>query len=241
MKRCLRKTIGQAKLTYDELATAVVEIEGILNSRPLSYVSSDDLEEPLTPSHLITGRRLLSLPDIIHHTAEEEVKSTPEVLTRRMRHLNYCLTRFWTRWRKEYLLELREAHRHHHGCNKPPQVTQGDVVVIHSTGQPRGFWRLGRVVKVLPGRDGVIRGAILRVAGKGRRATLLERPISLLYPLETCVDDCDKENCVTTALPTDTDSGTQDKESTSEPARRSRRVAACEARDRILAQTLSDD
>lgn len=55
--------VGQAKFSYDELLTAVIEVEAILNSRPLSYVSADDLDEPLTPSHLLVGRRLLSLPD----------------------------------------------------------------------------------------------------------------------------------------------------------------------------------
>ena len=49
-KRCLRKTIGNAWLTYDELITSVTEVEMILNSRPLSYVSSEDIEEPLTAS-----------------------------------------------------------------------------------------------------------------------------------------------------------------------------------------------
>ena len=49
-KRCLRKTNGQARITYDELVTAVAEIELILNSRPLCYVSTEDLEGPLTLS-----------------------------------------------------------------------------------------------------------------------------------------------------------------------------------------------
>ena len=62
MKRCLRKTVGKAKLTLDELNTVVVQVEAILNSRPISYVSSEDLEEPLTPSHLFTGYRLLAYP-----------------------------------------------------------------------------------------------------------------------------------------------------------------------------------
>ena len=48
-KRCLRKFIGQAKFSLDELHTAVVEVEFIINSRPLTYLSSGDLEEPLTP------------------------------------------------------------------------------------------------------------------------------------------------------------------------------------------------
>ena len=63
VKRCLKKTIGKAKLIYDELLTVLMEVEAIINSRPLSYVSSEDLDEPLTPSHLLSRRRSLSLPD----------------------------------------------------------------------------------------------------------------------------------------------------------------------------------
>ena len=63
VKRCLRKVIGQVKFSYNELNTALVEVEAIINSRPLTYVSSEDLEEPLTPSHLLVGCRILSLPD----------------------------------------------------------------------------------------------------------------------------------------------------------------------------------
>jgi len=63
MKWCLKKTIGKAKLSYDELLMVLTEVEAIINSRPLSYFSSEDLEELLTPSHLLTGHRTLSLPD----------------------------------------------------------------------------------------------------------------------------------------------------------------------------------
>ena len=42
VKRCLRKIVGQARLTYDEMTTALVEVEGVINSRPLTYVAMDD-------------------------------------------------------------------------------------------------------------------------------------------------------------------------------------------------------
>ena len=63
VKICLKKTIGTARLSYDELSTVITEIEGVLNSRPLTYMYPRDLEEPLTPSHLLMGRRLLQLPN----------------------------------------------------------------------------------------------------------------------------------------------------------------------------------
>ena len=62
-KRCLKKVIGRAKLDYDELLTVVTEVEMIINSHPLSYVTPDDLEEPLPPAHFLTGKRTMSLPD----------------------------------------------------------------------------------------------------------------------------------------------------------------------------------
>ena len=52
--------VGQAKLSADELLTVLLEVEMVLNSRPLTVVSAEDVEEPLTPSHLIVGRRIMS-------------------------------------------------------------------------------------------------------------------------------------------------------------------------------------
>ena len=57
-KHCLRKLIGSAHFSFNELVTVLAEIECVINSRPLMYVSSGDTEEPLTPSHLLVGRRL---------------------------------------------------------------------------------------------------------------------------------------------------------------------------------------
>lgn len=251
-KRCLRKIIGQARLTADELLTAIVEVEAVLNSRPLSYVSMDDIEEPLTPSHLLVGRRLLSLPDHLCRGSGEEgedIETGPELLSRRARYLNNLLDRFWARWRKEYLLELRETHRHHHGCSDPSPVLVGDVVIVHATDQPRGFWKLGQVEEVLTGRDGKTRGAVVRVAGKGRQATSLYRPIQLLYPLEVSQPSCGEPNSVDPAQPTtrceraDNEGDTRlgDPEETEPQPQRPRRAAALEARDRMMARALCED
>ena len=90
--------------SYDELLTAVIEVEGVLNSRPLLYVSVDDLDEPLTTSHLLSGRRSLRLAD--HLYCEPDKDAEPSTLTRRLVHINKNLDQFWKHWRQEYLLEL---------------------------------------------------------------------------------------------------------------------------------------
>ena len=56
------------------------------------------------------------------------------------------------------MLELREAHRHNKGTNAAA-VEIGDIVVVHSEKQPRGFWKLGRVERTITCRDGKTRGA----------------------------------------------------------------------------------
>jgi hypothetical protein len=262
-KRCLRKILGQAKFSQDELLTAITEVEMVVNSRPLSYVSADDLEEPLTPSHLIVGRRLLNAPDHLGHDPED-FELTPDILTRRAKYLSYIISRFWERWKKEYLVELREAHKQCGKNSKAPQVSVGDVVIIHSDDQPRGMWNLGRVEELMIGNDGEARGAVLRVAGRGRRAKRLQRPVQKLYPLEMPTPDNKQlENSVANLdHPPDDgvqDDGVQDEHATPElpaqgdnlpslidvptpqPLRRSNRAAALEARDRLLAQTLSDE
>ena len=87
--------VGQAKFSFDEMHTALVEIEAILNSRPLSYVSSGDTEEPLTPSHLLVGRRILSLPDNLSYLEfDDDFEVTGVSAQRRVKHLEQCAEPF---------------------------------------------------------------------------------------------------------------------------------------------------
>lgn len=136
--RCLKKTISGARLTYEELLTVIIEVEMILNCRPLSYVSSEDYEEPLTPSHLLCGHRIMSLPDNRSSEAEDsDTDVQPQDLDRRMSP-KQCHEPFLEEMEKGYLLELRNSHRNvtQHSSNRV--VSIGDVVIVHDEDQPRG-------------------------------------------------------------------------------------------------------
>ncbi|CAB3995911.1 PREDICTED: uncharacterized protein LOC106817579 [Paramuricea clavata] len=188
LKRCLKKTIGKARLSYDELVTAVTEAESILNSRPLSYVSSEDVEEPLTPAHLLSGRRILSLPDRHQENPEDEdfqVDLSTNDLNKRVRYLNDIIEHFWRRWRNEYLVELRNAHKSPKKTVEKSSVEVGDIVLVHDENHPRSFWRIGRIKELVNSTaDGKSRGAVVQVMSKKGKVTTLRRPLQLLYPME---------------------------------------------------------
>ncbi len=91
-KRCLVKFIGRSLLTQSELGIILVEIESVINSRPLTYVydDSEGLSYPLTPSQLINGRNLQRLPSEGHY----KIISTYESLSERARYHRKILTQF---------------------------------------------------------------------------------------------------------------------------------------------------
>ena len=82
-------------------------------------------------------------------------------LNRRMKHLHSILGHLWRRWKKGYLLELRENNRYSSG-NTQDQVSVGDVIIIHDD-LPRGMWRLGVITEKIKGGDNAVRGAIARI------------------------------------------------------------------------------
>ena len=56
-KKALRAILEESRTTDEELLTAVVEVEEIWNSRPLTYCSSDPNDEQvLTPNHFLYGQ-----------------------------------------------------------------------------------------------------------------------------------------------------------------------------------------
>jgi len=96
------------------LETIVVEIEAILNDRPLTFVSSDLGDpEPLTPVHLLHLRRIVCLPHQAVETDELDDPSFGEAgqVHRRAKVQAAILRDFQRRWRHEYLTLLREFHR----------------------------------------------------------------------------------------------------------------------------------
>ena len=100
-KKAVRKTLGRASVMLMELQKLVVEIEATLNNRPITYVSSDiGDKEPLTPSHLLYGRSITSLP--FDHGITSEDLTDPDYgndsdMGRRVKMYALILQRFWNR------------------------------------------------------------------------------------------------------------------------------------------------
>nr|XP_041632483.1 uncharacterized protein LOC121502814 [Drosophila kikkawai] len=62
-KHLLLKAMDKASLKEDELHTVIVEVEAVLNSRPLIVDSGSPNEgEVVTPAHLLVGTTLATLP-----------------------------------------------------------------------------------------------------------------------------------------------------------------------------------
>lgn len=111
MKSSLKKVMGNALLSLQELTTLVIQIEGRLNDRPLTYVSDDPSSfQPLT-SLLMFGYRINSLPSIFEpNELVDPNYLQPTLLGARVKFVQLLLEQYWKRWQVEYLTALRERY-----------------------------------------------------------------------------------------------------------------------------------
>ena len=56
-------------------------------------------------------------------------------------------------------------------------------MIVYDQDHPLGFWKIAKVCRLITGKDGQTRGALLEVAGNAAKTTLLRRPVHLIYPL----------------------------------------------------------
>lgn len=75
----------------------------------------------------------------------------------------------FTRWRNEYLLELRNSHRLKTRDAEGQTVAVGDVGIVHEDGLHQGLWKLGRVESLIKGKDGLVRGAVVKSTSPKKR------------------------------------------------------------------------
>ena len=210
------------KIDGTSLQTIVVEIEAILNDRPLTYLSSDvQDDEPLTPSHLLYGGRITSLPYPDNGDELEDPNYGDDSALRRRNNLQAAvLQRFGSRWRHEYLTSLREFHRR--SGNNEQTIKEDELVMVHDD-KPRNTWKLAIIEELIRGNDGLVRAANIRTKN-GRT----NRPITKLYPLEISAETS-KEQQKQSNGAEETDTRTIAENNSSRP----KRAAALRARNKI--------
>ena len=177
VRRVLEAVLGGQTVDDDSLHTLFCEIEAIVNSRPLSVVSSDARDMvPITPNRLLTmGEPPLSLGAF----DKSECYSR-----RRWRQVQSMAEQFWCRWKREYLLGLQQRQK---WFKERRNVKIGDVVMIINENLARCHWPLARVSEVKYSKDGLVRSVIVK-----QGLQCYERPLSkLIMILE---DDSDLSN-----------------------------------------------
>lgn len=172
MKDLLRRILGKASVSYDELQTIICDCEAIMNGRPSTYLNSDKGEylEPLTPAHFIQP-----LPDS-GVTDLDEIDT--QNLNSRLRYIQSLRDQFRQRFKVEYLAFLVQK-----GNRKQDSIMLGDVVLIE-TEEKRIKWPLGIVQEIIAGKDGVGRTARIKTS-TGMRV----RPVQRLYKMEVTGND----------------------------------------------------
>ncbi|CAH2106769.1 unnamed protein product [Euphydryas editha] len=158
-KSHLKRVASNASLTFEELATLFTQIEAILNSRPLSPLSSDPTDlYPLTPGHFLIGRPLMSVPSLPVTTKRPN----------RYEFIEQLRQHFWERWRREFIAELQQRTKWR---TRQRDLRIGDMVVLKEDHLPPLRWRLGRITRLYTGPDGINRVAdIFTAKGTMRRA-----------------------------------------------------------------------
>ena len=115
-------------VTDEVLETAFAEMKALVNSRPLTQVSSDNGLEAITPNHFLISRANPVLPCGVFSDMEISSK-------KRWRQTQVVINQVWSRWLKEYLPALIERKK----WNLPSRnLSVSDLVLVVDEKTQRG-------------------------------------------------------------------------------------------------------
>jgi len=169
VKSSLYTVMNKVVLTEFQLQTLIIEVENIVNSRPLTYVSEDvnDLHA-ITPNHFLRGN------SIYRH----EIFSAENISHRkRWRQVQMLSDHYWRRWVKEYLPTLLTRKKWHDRKNMNLPI--GSLVLVNDGIHDKYSWPLARITKCMPGKDGISRVYEIKT-----KSGMYVRPAAKIYPLE---------------------------------------------------------
>lgn len=156
VKTHLKKILGNTSLNYEDFSTLLIQIEAVLNSRPLSPLSADPLDTaPLTPGHFLITRSFTSLPEVnLDHISENRLS-----LYQRIQQM---VQGFWRRWSREVVPELQRRTKWFKSL--PELVKVNSLVLVKDDNLPPLQWMLGRVIVLHTSADGVVRSVTLKIS-----------------------------------------------------------------------------
>lgn len=148
IKTAVRVILKERSPKEEILYTLITEAEHIVNSRPLTHVSSDNRDpEALTPNHFLIGSSSGS-------PVLGEFDKSDLIGRKQWRVAQALADNFWNRWVREYLPGLLPRS----GIQEEiTPIRVGDVVIVVDGTLPRNSWPKGITEKVFPGLDGRIR------------------------------------------------------------------------------------
>ena len=82
----------------------MLDIQLVLNNRPLSYCKDDIQRQMLTRNMMIFGKG-----NYLMELSPEHIKERD--LQKRAKYLKKCKDALWQRWRREYMRMLRKRHK----------------------------------------------------------------------------------------------------------------------------------
>ena len=168
-KEALKSVTNKWQIREDHLITTLAQIDGTINSRPLTSISDDaDDLTVLTTNHFISGRSLNTqgVVDI----NEKDIDSR-----RKWKVVEGLSNIYWKRFIK-YIPSFKVRKKR----NKVRRnVKVNDIVLLYESNTPRSYWPLARVIKVNPSKDELVESVTLKLPN-----TALLRPRNKLCLLE---------------------------------------------------------
>lgn len=154
----LRRVIGAKSYTYEQFMTLLTQIEAILNSRPLYALNDDPKDElALTPAHFLIGEPIIVPPPI-------SLPSTTDYSVQKVRiEQRKMLEKFWQRWSVDYLSTLQQRKKWR---KEKEHFKIGQIVLIKDDNLPPAKWLMGRIVKLIMSKDGLVRAVEIRAKNK---------------------------------------------------------------------------
>ena len=145
MKHHLRKVMKKHILLIEHFTTLITQIECMLNSRPLTALSTDPNDlSALTPGHFLIGSPINLIPDL------NSKKTIRLGNLRDFQQMQTIRNQFWKEWHRNYITSLQVRKK---WLNDSNSFNIGDLVLVAEDNCRVLDWPLARITKLFKGND----------------------------------------------------------------------------------------